>query len=532
MTQGLSLQSIELRNGAIVGCSGFVELVGGLAGERQFSIGEWAALAEAEGADSGQALNDVARALCRAALAAERAGDWMINFVASDEGQPPEIEVPETLFESLSAVLRDAIGVNEVRSWFESAALNGLETCGMNGAEPSGLGLVGREQSLFDHIERDGSVGALFMEIGSDGWPNLGVLWHLGLVRVAGGAASEAAPVHALAPTDDDSEVLETEEEPVAEAPAARPERRKDDRRTDRTNRDVPRRSGDERRRRDRRSGSASSARADGKRRRIDPRRVALKRAPYESSAELVETHLQEAYEVLSAVSPEFIFRLRKQEHLQKKLIEQRYHRLVTRYHPDRYRSQSQAVKSLAEGCFTAVSDAFHRLQDPVYSEELRIRIVEKETGKKVVTDKTRATAKVDFAKADALFKQKRYGNAHELANRALEGDPDRWQYHYLAFRAGYRAGAVSIEEAEPGILGLQGMTTIEKADQIYTLGEMFLKDGNEKKAYKLFYQAVSLDEKNVGANRRLRLRDRREKESQKANNSGLFGGLFRGKKG
>ena len=67
MTQGLNLQSIELVNGAIVGCSGFVQLLGGISGERQFSLAEWAALAEGEGADSGQALKDVARALCRAA---------------------------------------------------------------------------------------------------------------------------------------------------------------------------------------------------------------------------------------------------------------------------------------------------------------------------------------------------------------------------------------------------------------------------------------------------------------------------------
>jgi tetratricopeptide (TPR) repeat protein len=531
MTQGLNLQSIELLNGAIVGCSGFVQLLGGISGERQFSLTEWAALAEGEGADSDQALKDVARALCGAALAAEKAGDWMINFVPSGDDQKPAVEVPETLCESLSVVLRDAIDVNDVRSWFEGAAMKGLETAVLDGSDSSKWGLVGREQRLFEHIGKDGSVGALFMEVGSDGWPSLGVLWHLGLVKIAGESIPEGAPVQALSANDDDSEVLETEEEPVAADPEAQSERRKDDRRADRNNRDVPRRSGDERRRRDRRAGS-SSTKGNAKRRRIDPRRVALKRAPHESDPELVETHLQEAYEVLRAVSPEFIFRLRKQEQLQRTLIEQRYHRLVTRYHPDRYLSQTQAVKSLAEGCFTAVSDAFHRLQDPAYAEELRIRIVEKETGKKVVTDKTRATSKVDFAKADALFKQKRYANAYELANRALEGDPDRWQYHYLSFRAGYRSGAVSIEEAEPGILGLQGMTTIEKADQIYTLGEMFLKNGDEKRAYKLFYQAVSLDEKNVGANRRLRLRDRREKESQKANNSGLFGGLFRGKKG
>ena len=60
----------------------------------------------------------------------------------------------------------------------------------------------------------------------------------------------------------------------------------------------------------------------------------------------------------------------------------------------------------------------------------------------------------------------------------------------------------------------------------------MILKEGDEVKAYKLFNQAVSLDERNVGANRRLRLKDRRQREQDKTSSGGLFGGLFRGKRG
>ena len=540
MTRGLSLHSIDFQEGSIVGCSGFVELGEGLVGERQFSINDWAEVVPKDSLADNDALVVVSRALCSAALTAERDGDWMVNFVeggGSAVGDP----IGETPIDSMGAVIKEQVSVDDVRTWFERAAVSGLIADVPSGCDRESLGLKPSELRLLSCVEQDGSVGSLFMEIGSDGWGDLGVLWCLGLVRIAAAddgpdtverAADPIPPVADALQPDPDSEELEDEadEEPAGGPPEG--ERRRSERRVARTSRDVPKRPTEERRKRDRRAPSGDGRKRDPKRRRLDPRRVALKRAPFESPPDLMEKHLDEAHSVLTSVSPEFMFRIRKEEHLAREAIEQRYHKMVTRYHPDRYRTHSQSVKVLAEACFTAVSDAFHRLKDPAYLNDLRIRIIEKETGKKVITDKTRAAAKVDFAKADALFKQKRFVEARSLAQRALEGDPDRWQYAYLALRAGYRSGTVPISEVEPGILSLQGMTTIEKADQLYTLGEMILKEGDETKAYKLFRQAVSLDERNVGANRRLRLKDRRQREQDKSSSGGLFGGLFRGKRG
>ena len=185
----------------------------------------------------------------------------------------------------------------------------------------------------------------------------------------------------------------------------------------------------------------------------------------------------------------------------------------------------------MAEGCFTLVSEAFHTLKESSYREEVRIRFVEKETGKRVVTEKTRASAKVEYAKADVLFKQKRYGEAYDLAVRASEGDPDRWQYQYLLHRAAYRAGKVSIDDVREAIGALSGMTSIEKGESLYILGEMYMREGNEKKAFGLFQQALTLDEHNVGARRRLRLKDRRTQAANQTETPGLFGGLFQRRK-
>jgi tetratricopeptide (TPR) repeat protein len=277
-------------------------------------------------------------------------------------------------------------------------------------------------------------------------------------------------------------------------------------------------------------SASGSSGK---RRRRLDPRRVALKRAPWESPSELVEQHLREAYDVLKQVSPEFTFRIRSTSDLEVLNIERQYRESCARYHPDRYSRSSQSIRSLAEGCFTVVADAFHQLEVEEYVDALRVRLIEKETGKKVVTDKTRQHARVDFAKANVLFRQKRYRDACALVQAAIAGDPDQWEYKYLAVQAGYRAGDMSIDDTSKQILDLQGPNSEEKGATLYTLGEFFLKEGMDKKAYKMFQNALLCDPQNVGARRRIRLRERRKTEAQEKvrQSGGFFGGLFQRRK-
>jgi len=511
MTRGVEMRTIDLRAGQIVGCSGFQDLLEGHVGERQWSLSEWAEVLNSDGLD--EALSVVGEALCARAIQANIDGDWILNFVAAADSDPDLLSVPLGLSEMVQRAIKHNTPAEDVRSWLEGAAASGLVAHRPTDADVSQWGLSSKSLSLLEAVENNPSVGSLFVEVGVDGWGHLGVLWQLGLLSVA-----EVADLSE--PVDFDSEVFETEE--VSEGPAP------DEPEPTRSHQaeTSPRSTKPEGKRARPRAGRTK------KKRRLDPRLVALKRNPSDSPPDQVEAHLKEAYDVLKSVRPEVIFRVKKSESLSREYLDKRHREACARYHPDRYRGSSQGVQSLAEGCFTAVSDAYHALQDPEYIEALRIRFIEKETGKKVVTDKTRSRAKVDFAKADALFKQRRYDNAFRMSASAMEGDPDRWQYQYLYFRAGYRSGEVDLEDVVTGILSLQGMTTVEKGDQIYNLGEILLREGEDKRAYKMFKQAVSLDEQNVGAIRRLRLRDRREKESkERQSGGGLFGGLFQRRK-
>ena len=532
MSRGVEVCSITVSEGAIAGCSGFQHLFDEKTGERQWSLSAWAELmGDGEDENSG-ALVQVARSLCSAAIKIETDGDWMVNFIATDDPPPKDASIPEDLSDSLQAAIGLAVTDADVRGWLAGATDTGVEVWRPDDCSPDRLGLSAEGLRLLDACEANGTVGSLYVEIGVGGWSTFGALWRLGLVFVSPGAESKEPVVESAPP-----ETPKERAAPVAAAPPSQPEAPKnapvqDKSSSARSPEPASKSSRPRPEKADQRPSKKKDSTSPRRKRKMDPRRTILLRSPSESDPEKMEHHLKEAHDVLTKVSPEFIFRLRKTEDLDMRNVEQRYHKAASRYHPDRYRNATQGVKSLAEGCFTAVADSFHRLKDAAYMENLKNRLIEKETGKKVVTDKTRAKATVDHAKAEVLFRQKRYEDAHRYAKRAVEGDPDKWQNHYLQLRCAYRAGTMTLAEVEPEILRLQGMTTLDKAEQLYILGEMFLREKDETKAFKLFHQALSLDTQNVGANRRVRLRSRREKEDENKSTGGLFGGLFKGRKG
>jgi len=518
MTQGVNIRSIDLYKGNIVDCRGFESLLEGIVGERPWTLMEWTQAAVDGGVQADVALDQIGVSLCAAAVETEKSGDWMVNFVPSSAEPELMVTVPMGVSAALQAAIQESVSDEEVRSWLEGVAGKGLETMRPVDSPTERWGLSPDMYRLLDVAERVDSVGAFFVEIGGTGWSALGVLWKLGLI--GGQAGIPELPEEPALYTD---EVEFTEEEPdTSEVPKASPTRS--------TDTQPRRRSAD---RTERASASEKRGTKSGqkrKRRRRDPRLVAIMRAPYENP-ERMEAQLREAYDVLTRMRPEVIFRVKTSADLELANIERRHRDACSRYHPDRYRNASQGVQSLAEGCFAVTSDAFHTLKNETYQEELRVRLIEKETGKRVVTDKTRALAKVEYAKADVLFKQKRYDSAYDLACRASEGDPERWQYLYLQYRAAYRAGVTPLDEVRDAIGRLTGMNSMEKGNSLYIVGEMYMRDGNEEKAFELFRQALTLDDQNVGARRRLRLQGRRAQEATERESTGIFGGLFQRRK-
>jgi tetratricopeptide (TPR) repeat protein len=269
-------------------------------------------------------------------------------------------------------------------------------------------------------------------------------------------------------------------------------------------------------------------------------RTAALARKPWGSPPELVEEHLRVAYEALGSARPEAALLIRKVADLEAEAVERSYREACARYHPDRYLGSNQAVRALAEGCFARISEAYHLLKDPTQFQQAKERLEFRETGKRPVNQKSRARARVDFKRAEMMFRQHRFDDAVKAARRAEEGDPSRWEYRYLRLRGAWHAGTEQTEDVVTGILEMEEMDSTDRGEALYIAGEMLLKDGRKKEAFGLFKQAVAIDPENVGARRRIRLElsrrtgvsdkpgDSRKQGDAKKAGRPLFGGLFR----
>lgn len=519
VTRGANIRTIDLAAGRLVGFSGFAELFEGFDGERSWSVTEWLEALVKSGSTSEDALQRIALAIGVEALKMEDDGDWMVRF-ATDMSSPtvPDF-VPISLLQASINASTEHGSESHVRQWMEGLPGGLLSVCRPVDAAESEWGVGDETLKVLNVVEKAQNVGALYVSLKTDDWAHVALLWRLGLVSGVDVPEKPAPPVSEQQ-VRSAAEINELDDMNTEEYESTSAHTQK----TQTPPKPSRRKSANERS-----LGKSSSRR----KRRLSPRRMAIRRSPWESPSDDIERHLREAYEVLKQARPEYIFRIRTTKDLETINIERQYRESCARYHPDKYSRESHAIRSLAEACFTLVADAFHRLEVAEYVEPLRIRLVEKETGQKVVTEKTRQHAKVEFAKGTVLFRQKRYRDALGLAKDAMVGDPDQWEYQFLHAKAGYRSGDVSISDTSKAILELQGTNSIEKAETLYTLGEFFLKEGDDKKAYKMFQNALVCDPQNVGARRRLRLRERRESEAQEKEKQtgGFLGGLFQRRK-
>jgi hypothetical protein len=173
----------------------------------------------------------------------------------------------------ISAALQAAIGGylkdGNVRGWLEGVAGSGITAQRPVDAPVGDWGLTPEMHRLLDAAERVDTVGAFFVEIGSGGWASLGVLWRLGLVSALAEDLDEE-----LLFTD---EIEFTEEEDIPVSVPDEPSTTATD--TTETFR-IPRTAS--------KKSASSGGRADRtstkrKKRRRDPRVVAILRTPYES---------------------------------------------------------------------------------------------------------------------------------------------------------------------------------------------------------------------------------------------------------
>jgi tetratricopeptide (TPR) repeat protein len=469
--------------------------------------------AASAGHDREDALMAAAVKLGHAVVSSEGSSELLVQF--ADGAPPPMVAMalPQSAVAMVMGALAGPVTAVETRAWMLVEGGSAPKVVLPDDAPLVDWGLSEGLKQLIEQTKSAAELRDVEVE-GADGWAGIATLRLLGILSVVGEVEELAFATEPVAPPL----------VPEQSLASAKPVEARSRERTDRS-RQAPK---------PRDSPAAAKPKQPRKR---SSKLEALKRSPWESSADEVEEDLKSAYDAMGEVRPESCLLIRKSEDLNKDNIEKQYREACARYHPDRYLGSSQAVSALAEGCFSRISEAYHFLKEPPHQQQARERLLFRETGKRPVNDKTRGRASVYFRRAELLFRQQKYDDARKLIERTLAGDPDRWEYRYLGLQIEWHAGTLGTQEVVDGIKALEGLDGRQRGEARYVAGEMLHKDGREKEAFALFKMALEADPNNVGARRRIRLKQNRKTQQAESGKSsagkdkkgsgGLFGGLF-----
>ncbi|MFT5682464.1 MAG: tetratricopeptide (TPR) repeat protein [Myxococcota bacterium] len=201
------------------------------------------------------------------------------------------------------------------------------------------------------------------------------------------------------------------------------------------------------------------------------------------------------------------------------------------KYHPDQFSSESDPVRAMAAECFGVLQGAYETMQRTSLRTEVIARLEAAERGEQYVTDRDRSEAELLYTRGQVLFRKKDYAAALESFDHAFRLDSGKWRHAYMARRAGYHAGVLPGSEAAQLILSLDGPRGLTRADVLFEVAEILIREDGEKQAHDLYQQVLQLNPAHIGARRRTRIRKMRASAAEEESSTGLFSGLFRRKK-
>ena len=216
--------------------------------------------------------------------------------------------------------------------------------------------------------------------------------------------------------------------------------------------------------------------------------------------------------------------------------IRDAYFALVKKWHPDRLPRELQALKPWAERIFHYLTEARDVLQDPKkrvpYLKSVREGGGTPEADRKLAALVQMA---MEFQKVDVLVRRKRFDEAHEIIDAALELNPEEADYH-----AG--KGWVLFEEHGAGSSAptTDMLRYLDRAIRLsprhlrahFTKATLLKRLGRASEALTHFEIVTKINPRHVEAMRELRLaRMRADKKGEGKDEGGLLSKLFGGKK-
>ena len=219
---------------------------------------------------------------------------------------------------------------------------------------------------------------------------------------------------------------------------------------------------------------------------------------------------LKEAHARLKDGLPADVLGLVKAEDLSESSISRAYRELSARYHPDRHRADGPEAVGLAGDCFSWISEAFTALKDPALRKDEAARLTARAEGRTYISESQKTRARICFARAEVLVRNRRWAEALPELDQAVAQDPGPWRYQFLRALAAHNMGRMTAEETDRFLRGLAAPDGEPRADVLYEAGEILLKAGKEQAATNRFREALASFPEHVPSKRRVWLQQRR----------------------
>lgn len=203
--------------------------------------------------------------------------------------------------------------------------------------------------------------------------------------------------------------------------------------------------------------------------------------------------------------------------------VRAKYTELAKRYHPDKLRPEAAAaLRELRQKMFGLVSDAFSALE----TEGRRKRYIESKTDKasdhELVKAQNAVLAETCFKKAEVFMRVRKYDEAIEQIDQALDLNSDEPEFRVYRKYLGYLAttrGEVDAELAEQTIDEIKDAIRTQPnllSAHLFT-AQLYKALGNNKLMARNYKKVLEIDPNHAEAAQELRLEQlRREKDKQK----------------
>ena len=238
---------------------------------------------------------------------------------------------------------------------------------------------------------------------------------------------------------------------------------------------------------------------------------------------------LREALAGMISADEATLLGLQRSAELTEAGIDRAFRDQSVRFHPDRHQMGTPEQRDLAARCFGLMSDAYAVLRDPAARADRQARMKAKEEGRIYVSEHEQRAARLAYARAEVLVRQRRWADALPDLDDATRLDPASWRYRLTRAQAGAFSGRAGPSETEEALraVAADAPPGEARAEVHFVLGELMMRDNREKPAMACFEEALKEHPEHAGAKRRMWLQKRRSDEvPAAAPAAGLFSGL------